>query len=241
MAENASPPMATPRVSEGSAPPSEPWEKEARTGEMPPQTQTERAELEPRAAQTALTPEPEAAPRSDPQPVAPTAPPLAAADMPTQPGDPLPEPDVDPFAVAEPAAPRAPSGQIVQTAAKSALPPQIMPHLTELATGRADQIDITLSPEELGKVRLAATQTENGIVLVIQAERPETLDLMRRNISDLLGDLQDLGFADINYSDGQSKDQTASDTQPGGGDPADSPDIPMQSQLLPQGGLDLRL
>ena len=36
------------------------------------------------------------------------------------------------------------------------------------------QVEIRLSPEELGRVQLGLTASENSIVLSIQAERPET-------------------------------------------------------------------
>lgn len=53
--------------------------------------------------------------------------------------------------------------------------------------------DLSLSPEELGQVRLRLISSEGGNLLIIQAERPETLDLLRRHIGTLEQDLRDLG------------------------------------------------
>lgn len=53
--------------------------------------------------------------------------------------------------------------------------------------------DLALNPEELGHVRLRLTGVEGGSLLVIHAERPETLDLLRRHVAALEQDLRDLG------------------------------------------------
>jgi flagellar hook-length control protein FliK len=118
---------------------------------------------------------------------------------------------------------------------------QILPQLADLSVSRGDRIEITLSPDELGRVRLAATQTENGVVLVVQAERPETLDLMRRHMPDLLNDLKDMGFADINYSDGQQHEHTSPDTGQASAKDTDTPETLPQPSWSAEGGLDLRL
>ncbi|MGH1354996.1 MAG: flagellar hook-length control protein FliK [Thalassovita sp.] len=141
----------------------------------------------------------------------------------------------------EPGAPRTQGAPPAQSVAKPNPVPQIIPHLADLSVARGDKIEITLSPDELGRVRLAATQTENGVVLVVQAERPETLDLMRRHMSDLLNDLQDMGFADINYSDGQQQDQSKTDAPQATAELMETSETTSQTQMLAQGGLDLRL
>ena len=65
----------------------------------------------------------------------------------------------------------------------------------------ADQpVEIALSPEELGKVRLVLHASEHGMVVTVQAERPETLDLMRRNIGMLATDMRDLGYSELSFS-----------------------------------------
>jgi len=65
-----------------------------------------------------------------------------------------------------------------------------------------NQIEITLSPEELGKVRLVITQGDSPTVTV-HAENRDTLDLLRRNGELLARELRDtgLGGATISFGD----------------------------------------
>ncbi|WP_420569089.1 flagellar hook-length control protein FliK [Thalassovita sp.] len=163
----------------------------------------------------------------------PSVQPAAETMADTSPADPVPL--IDGTSV------RTPANPTTMLPAKPVVIPQVMPHLAELAIPRADQIEITLSPDELGRVRLAATQTDNGVVLLVQAERTETLELMRRHMSDLLGDLQDMGFADINYSAGHQQDQPAQDSPSSAPDSSEPREDFTPQQTLPQGGLDLRL
>lgn len=78
-------------------------------------------------------------------------------------------------------------------------------------------IEVRLSPEELGRVKLAMSQAEAGITVHITAERPETLDLMRRNIEMLESELRDQGFQNLSFSfdqdgaENRSEDETTPD------------------------------
>lgn len=63
-------------------------------------------------------------------------------------------------------------------------------------------VEVALSPEELGRVRMTLHPVEHGITVTVQAERPETLDLMRRNIEMLARDFRALGYADVSFSFG---------------------------------------
>lgn len=133
-----------------------------------------------------------------------------------------------------------------QPQAKQALPQipgigrQVLQQLTDVPLQANEKIEITLAPEELGRIRLSATQTDQGVVLLVQAERPETLDLMRRHLPLLLQDLQAMGFSDIGYSDQQNQGQQQEHaTQSEAPNDLSPPDIPQQMQ--PVSGLDLRL
>ncbi|KAJ03769.1 hypothetical protein PM02_06970 [Sulfitobacter mediterraneus] len=112
-------------------------------------------------------------------------------------------------------------------------------------------VEITLSPEELGRLKLHLVSADGGLAVHVTAERPETMDLLRRHIGILDQEFLKLGFEDVAFSfaGGQtpqdqadaSKDQT-SDQQTG------NPDLPPpmnteQATAPPQrgGGLDLRL
>ncbi len=67
-------------------------------------------------------------------------------------------------------------------------------------------IDVSLSPEELGRVRLSISTSEGGVTLHVLAERPETLDLMRKHADQLARELADLGFSSIDLAFGQGRD-----------------------------------
>ncbi|RXL51583.1 flagellar hook-length control protein FliK, partial [Citrobacter sp. AAK_AS5] len=70
-----------------------------------------------------------------------------------------------------------------QQVPQSALPPGFGPRLAEALAPVADRpVELTLSPEELGRVRMTLTTQDGTLTLAIQAARPETIDLMRRHI-----------------------------------------------------------
>lgn len=66
-------------------------------------------------------------------------------------------------------------------------------------------VEISLNPKELGKVRMSVSPVEAGITVNIVAERPETLDLMRRNIEQLVREFQSLGYDSINFAFSQGE------------------------------------
>jgi hypothetical protein len=61
-------------------------------------------------------------------------------------------------------------------------------------------VELTLSPEELGRVRMTLTTVDGALTLAVSAERPETLDLLRRHIDELARDFRALGYSDVNFS-----------------------------------------
>lgn len=64
-------------------------------------------------------------------------------------------------------------------------------------------VEITLNPEELGRVRMHLATGDQGVTLIVTAERPETLDLMRRNIDQLAAEYREMGFGTMQFSFGQ--------------------------------------
>ncbi|WP_074948132.1 flagellar hook-length control protein FliK [Paracoccus halophilus] len=70
------------------------------------------------------------------------------------------------------------------------------------AKGEAEWVEITLTPEELGKVRLVVTGGERPSISVY-AEHRDTLDLLRRHSHLLAQELKDTGFggADLSFAD----------------------------------------
>lgn len=78
-----------------------------------------------------------------------------------------------------------------------------------LAVATTDSFEIALSPEELGRVRIHLQPTEAGVQVLIQTERPETLELLRKNIALLSRDLADLGFEDLSFQFSQQQNPSS--------------------------------
>lgn len=91
--------------------------------------------------------------------------------------------------------------------------PEIAAHVAQqiaqaMKASNGKSVEIALNPVELGRVRMVLSPSDAGITLSILADRPDTLDLMRRNIDDLSKSFSELGYEDISFSFGQN-DQTA--------------------------------
>ena len=122
-----------------------------------------------------------------------------------------------------------------------------------VATQGKRNVDISLNPRELGQVSMRISTTETGVTVVIQAERAETEDLMRRNIQDLAREFRQMGFTDINFrfgSEGQQGQSSTDSGQQGGkslsgsGEAAEEADssLPLVQQLnVAADGLDMRI
>lgn len=133
------------------------------------------------------------------------------------------------------------------------LPQVITQQVAHAAARVADgPVELTLAPEELGRVRLTLHTSEAGITVAIHAERPETLDLMRRNIDLLARDFRDQGYASIAFDFGndsrQQNDQpmtasaaTRQDTTEPANREGLAPDLRVSGARQSQGGLDLRM
>jgi flagellar hook-length control protein FliK len=136
---------------------------------------------------------------------------------------------------------------------RSTIPAHIARQLAEIVQHMPSRpVEITLSPEELGRVRLSVTPGENSIVVNILAERGETLDLLRRHIDQLTQEFENLGYDDIGFSftqtgaersDDQSEKPADHDTQSNPTDlsldASDSTHIHLTTSA--SSGLDLRL
>jgi flagellar hook-length control protein FliK len=78
---------------------------------------------------------------------------------------------------------------------------QVVQHLDRSFSSLANSpIEITLAPEELGKVRMQFLSNDGTLVLHIAVERAETLDLFKRNGGLLERELSQFGYNDIVYS-----------------------------------------
>jgi len=119
---------------------------------------------------------------------------------------------------------------------------QVASHLAAAVDG---PVEVTLSPEELGRVRMMVTQSDGGVTIQFNAEKPETLDAMRRNIDDLAAELGDLGFSDMTFSFGQDTPEehpNGQDPQTDDLGPADDVDARLPTHIvMGQDRLDIRL
>jgi len=101
------------------------------------------------------------------------------------------------------------------------LGPRVAEQVMQVARAMPDgPVEITLSPEELGRVRMQVTSVEQSVTLAITADRPETLDLLRRHIDQLVQDYKAMGYSDVSFafSSGAGHGGDGTDDQTGNGD-----------------------
>ena len=101
-------------------------------------------------------------------------------------------------------------------------------------------------------MRLTLHAHDQAMTVAIQAERPETLDLMRRHIDSLAREMRELGYGALNFTFDQNSDQSAFAQRDMGGDAQDRPTPPslempepLRASFVPirsaASGLDLRM
>jgi flagellar hook-length control protein FliK len=110
-------------------------------------------------------------------------------------------------------------------------------------------VEIALSPKELGRVRMSISAAEVGITVNVVAERPETLDLMRRHIEQLAHEFAELGYTNMEFAFAQGETHHESYDEDASGSTeatvlsldleaeTSAPEVP----LAATSGLDLRL
>lgn len=211
----------------------------------------------------AIPPQPKDKEMTNPQDPPPVA---GVIDKPASPASPWLQPSAGvEHSVAMPPAPSPDAGSIVgpgpgenpdvPSALPAASPPRPAEPLTtqvaSLIVHRAeDRAELLLEPAELGRMRFEITHRGDGVQILLSAERPETLDLLRRNAEQLTGEFRAMGFgsADLGFGSwggGQTRTEvphraeTAVVADP---DPATLPHPPVARALTTaSGGLDLRL
>ncbi|MCE8538590.1 flagellar hook-length control protein FliK [Ruegeria pomeroyi] len=113
----------------------------------------------------------------------------------------------------------------------------------------ADSVEIALDPEELGRVQMNLKTRGDTLTLTIFAERPETVELMRRNIDQLSSEFRQMGYADVSFSFGGTHSGAHGDPhQRSGGRgeisetaETDRPDTAKDRPRIAASGLDMRL
>ncbi len=113
--------------------------------------------------------------------------------------------------------------------------------------GTSDRIEVTLAPEELGKLRMSMVADGDVMRVHLVVERPETLDLLRKHADQMVAEFRQAGYAGASLSFGNwGGDNGAESRRP----PVPqqhsnlmlpTQDIPTQVTNFATGGLDLRL
>lgn len=75
--------------------------------------------------------------------------------------------------------------------------------LTHAPSALQKQVEVLLSPEELGHVRFQIRHSGDSVSIFLSAERPETMDMLRRNGDDLLREFRQAGFSGASLDFGQ--------------------------------------
>ena len=102
--------------------------------------------------------------------------------------------------LAELALPHTPTAEAPRSPADAqAVIRQIVAHGPQAGQG---DLEITLRPEELGRLRLVVHEHAGQTSLFVTADRPETLDLLRRHTDLLVQEFRSQGFGALNVSVG---------------------------------------
>ncbi|WP_234463896.1 flagellar hook-length control protein FliK [Paracoccus caeni] len=73
-------------------------------------------------------------------------------------------------------------------------------HITDTVVLMKDEmVEITLAPEEIGRVRMVLSQRDHSPHLMIWAERPEVLEQLRRSATDLLQSFHEAGIENASF------------------------------------------
>jgi len=124
---------------------------------------------------------------------------------------------------------------------------QLAPQFAAVLGHAAQGTDLRLNPEELGNVRLTVQTHDATLVLQVQADRPETTDLIRRHLAELVQEFRALGYTDVSVSLGEpGQDRRSAQGQwqhpTHGAGPEAQPAATIQPQdRQATSGLDLRL
>ncbi|MES2435845.1 MAG: flagellar hook-length control protein FliK [Pseudomonadota bacterium] len=101
--------------------------------------------------------------------------------------------------------------QILPPSLPATVPAQLIHHAAAAKTGG---VDVLLQPEELGHVKFQIQQHGDTVRILLSAERPETLDLLRRHSDQLLQEFRQSGFSQASLNFGQWGQQQRSPPPP---------------------------
>jgi len=92
-----------------------------------------------------------------------------------------------------------------QGGAPAQLPAAVMAQIRSASLPHSAQpVEIALDPVELGKIRMQLKATDTGMIVVISAERSDTLSLIRQHAGQLAADIRQAGYRDVGFDFSQS-------------------------------------
>ena len=95
-------------------------------------------------------------------------------------------------------------GEVPSNSAPPSLAATVSPTIIEMTRiGNHGPLELALSPEELGRLTISIAQDGDFVRVNVSADRPDTLDLMRRHAGELIADLKQSGFSGATLSFGQ--------------------------------------
>ncbi|WP_328600574.1 flagellar hook-length control protein FliK [Cereibacter sphaeroides] len=77
----------------------------------------------------------------------------------------------------------------------------------EAQSGEEDAVEVVLQPDELGRVKMTVAHDGGHVRVLVQADRTDTLDMMRRNSGDLGVEMRQAGFSGASLSFGGREGQ----------------------------------
>ena len=93
-----------------------------------------------------------------------------------------------------------------QFVARPDIPRNLAMQMTQGVKGHTNGVvEITLQPEELGRIKMTISTLETGIAISVLAERSETFEMMRRYATALTKELESLGFDTVDLSFAQTE------------------------------------
>ncbi|WP_282170520.1 flagellar hook-length control protein FliK [Ruegeria atlantica] len=113
---------------------------------------------------------------------------------------------------------------------------------------KSGSVEIALNPEELGRVSIMLNGRDDGLHLTISAERPETLEMMRRHLAVLEEEFKNFGLGDLSIDLGTSEDAEHNQAGHQDGSPTETAQLTDSSSNAspipktgPVGRIDMRL
>jgi flagellar hook-length control protein FliK len=111
-----------------------------------------------------------------------------------------------------------------------------------MSANQGQEIEISLNPEELGRVRIVLSTKEGGMNVMVFSDKPDVLDLMRRHSDQLEMDFTDIGYQGASFTFQQEQEGNQSPPElPGIETPRDIAPSQQEYETVDDGRLDLRL